>query len=96
MQAEATAGHRRYLNSTYGGQYQTLRAHLGEGDYSDPTLAERTLGDYLDPHRPGSTMQLCNAAARDVGQPVDTWPYARLVRLVATIQREAQQRQAQQ
>jgi len=71
-------------------------AWAGEGDYAEPGPHERTVADYVSPHRAGSATTICNAAAREVaGEDVTAWPWPRLVQFVAGLRREAQQRREQ-
>jgi len=61
---------------------------LGSDAYADPSVAERTLGDYLHPRRPGSVTILVNAVSREIGADAAPWSFYRLVTFVAGLERE--------
>lgn len=83
---------RRYAGSELGDEYQTVLAWGGEGDHSMPGMAARTLGDVVDPGRPGSVQAVVNATTRQVGVDTAAWPWGRLVGMYGMLEREAQAR----
>lgn len=88
MLGETRAGLRRWTGTPQGDSYQTLLAHLGEGDYADPSPHERLLGDLVDPTRTGGVMAVANAASREVRVDAAAWPLDRLLGMVAAIEAE--------
>lgn len=90
--AETRAGLRRYAGTDIGEAYQSAGAHFGTGDFSDPNPIQRTLGDYVDPTRPGSVRWVVNAVSREVGADAKDWDVARLVEMVGQIARERRAR----
>lgn len=75
-----------------GERYARALAHFGEGDYSDPGMHERTLGDLLHPARPGRVVDVVNRVSMEVGGDVAEWRLVRVVSLFASLQREARER----
>lgn len=91
---EARAGIRRWPETDIGEQYSRVVAHVGEGVYEPPGVAGRTLGDMVDPTRPGRVTDLVNAVSRELGSDAKGWRYDRLVSMGAQLEREAQERDA--
>lgn len=85
---EARAGLRRHTGAPRGEHYQELLAHLGEGDHADPKPFERTLGDLIDPTRPGRVMDICNAVTRKAKMDAAEWRVDRILSMVATLQND--------
>ena len=90
---ECREGLRRYPGTTAGDNYQAAIAHGGEGDFREPSVAERTIGDLLDPRRPGRVVDLVNAAARETGLRVEGWRVDRLLSMVSGLEAEARERE---
>lgn len=89
---ECRAGQRRYAGTQRGESYQTHLAFLGEGDHADLSVYERTLGDLVDPTRPGRFIDVVNTVTRDAGLDAKDWGVQRLLSMVVNIEREANQR----
>ena len=83
---EVRAGHRRFVDTDHGDNYQTILAHLGEGEYEDPAIYERTLTDLITPTRPGTTTQVVNAVSSEISADAAAWRLQRLLSMVATIE----------
>lgn len=83
---ECRAGLRRHAGTDLGDQYQKVLAHGGEGDYSEPSLWERTLGDILSPTRPGRMVDVVNVVTRETGIDAETWRYDRLLSMLAQVE----------
>jgi len=90
---EVRAGHRQHVGTDRGDQFQKIMAHGGEGDYSDPSVYQRTLGDLIDPTRSGGFMQIVNAVTREVGSDVSEWPLNRLLNMVGGMEQTQSPRQ---
>lgn len=86
---------RRHAGVDLGERYQMVLAFGGEGDHGMPDLWERTLGDVLDPLRPGGGMAVVNEVSRDVGRDVAGWRWDRVLGLYASMVREARERARQ-
>lgn len=91
LNREARAGQRRYSGLDRAEHYQRLGANLGEGDFSDVSTYQRTLGDLVDPRRPGRMIDVINTVSRDVGDDCKEWSVARLLSMVINIEQEQQQ-----
>lgn len=82
---------RRYPNTEPGENFGRVLAHIGDGDdYADPTVMERTLGDYLDPTRTGCLTDIVNRVSQVVGADVQEWRVDRLLRMVAGVEQSRQ------
>jgi hypothetical protein len=95
LHREIRTGQRRYVGTDRGERYATAIAFHGEGEYADPRTHERTLGDLLHPARPGRTVSVVNAAAREVATDPAAWTLDRLLDLYATLEAEARERRAE-
>jgi hypothetical protein len=93
--AECRAGLRRWAGTDYGDRYGRLLSHVGDPSHADPSVGERSLGDYLDPSRPGGATALVNAASRECGTDAAAWRWARLVTFVASLERERREQSQQ-
>lgn len=82
-----------YAGSERGERYMTILAHGGEGDHGTPGVWERTIGDLIDPSRPGSIMAVVNSVSREVGRDVQGWRVDRLVSMYAGLVQESRERQ---
>jgi hypothetical protein len=91
---ECRAGLRRYTGADHAEHYQRILAFDGEGSWEEPDTYERTLGDLIDPTRPGRMQDVVNAVSRDVGTDTAEWGVARLLSALVPIRQEAEQRQA--
>ena len=61
---------------------------------TDPGPGERSVGDVIDPFRPGQATDTVNAVSRGMGMDVAGWSWDRIVSMAATLQHEARQRDA--
>jgi len=84
---------RRWPGTDLGDRYGRLIATAGSPDHADPTSTERTLGDLVDPTRPGGIMPIVNSASREVGRDVASWSMQRIWGLYAQIEAEARERE---
>jgi len=73
-----------------------LIAKAGSPDHTNPTSADRTLADLIDPTRPGSVMVMVNATSREVGQDVAQWSFMRIWGLYVQLETEAREREREQ
>lgn len=87
MLGECRAGLRRYPNTDVGERYATVIAHVGDPDHADPEVWERTLGDFLDPTRPGNMMDVTNRVSQLLGSDAAEWRVDRLLRMAGAGQR---------
>jgi len=83
---ECRAGLRRYAGTERGEAYQKILAHGGEGDYAEPSIYERTLGDLLSPVRPGRMVDCVNAVTRETGVDAADWRVSRMLSMLAGIE----------
>lgn len=89
---ECREGHRRLAGSDVGTEYRQILAFGAEGDATDPDPWERTVGDLVDPTRTASVIDVVNAVSKAVGDDAAGWSVERLLRMVATLQAEADER----
>lgn len=87
---------RRYSGTQQGEHYRQLLNFGTEQNVTDPKNHERTLGDLLDPLRPGRMTDLVNSVTRETGIDAATWRVDRLLRMVASIEYAAAQQQTTQ
>jgi len=59
-----------------------------DGGIPTPTLAKATVGDLVDPTRPGSPTALVNTASRAMGDDAAAWSVFRLRELVRGLEPE--------
>lgn len=71
-----------------GEQYLQVLAFAGDSVPSEYGVTDRTLGDTVDPYRPGSAMEVVNAVTRAVGSDAAGWSWVRLVAFVSGLERE--------
>lgn len=87
-------GQRWYAGTDPGHQYGNVLAFGTEEASDPPGAAERSIGDLLDPTRPGSVTDLINAVTKETGIDAAGWSVTRLLRMVARLEREAKETQA--
>lgn len=92
LQGEARAGIRWYAGTDLGERYSRVIATYGEGDYSEPATAERTLSDLVSPLRSGRVMDVVNQVSREVGGDVAGWSFDRILSLYGGLEAEARER----
>ena len=56
-----------------------------------PGAAQRTVGDLVDPHRPGGVTELVNAVTNATGQDAAEWSLSRLLQMVGMLESVAAQ-----
>jgi len=71
-----------------------MLAHLGEGDYEPPAAHERTLGDLLDPTRPGRPTDMVNAVSREMRTDVADWRLDRVLSMLRQLDNESAEQRA--
>lgn len=84
----ARAGLRRYAGTDYGDSYGRVLSWAGAPETADPSVSERTVGDYLDPQRPGSATTLVNTVSRVCGVDAAGWTWPRIVNMAAGVEQE--------
>lgn len=92
VNAEVRAGRRRYGETDPGERFANTGWFEGEGDFSPPGVRDRTLGDWLDPTRPGRTVDIVNAVSREVGSDVAGWRFTRTLEFFAAVEQATRQR----
>lgn len=92
LQGECRAGIRWYAGTELGENYSRVIANYGEGDYSEPATAERTVGDLVSPLRSGRAMDVVNQVSREVGSDVGEWSFDRILSLYGGLEAEARER----
>jgi len=79
---------RRYAGTDVADRYQEVLAFQADGSHDPPGVAQRTLGDHLDPSRPDSVEALINAATLRSGIDAADWTYRRVVGMVRQLESE--------
>lgn len=92
LEAEARAGLRWYAGSDVGDQYAKLLSHAVGPDAAAVSLSDRTLGDLVDPTRPGRMLSLVNAVSADIGTDAAGWTVDRLLAYAATLEQRDRER----
>lgn len=82
-------GLRRYSGTELGDQYRRVLAFGADENPGDPRTYERTLGDLLDPLRPGRVVDIVNAVTRETGVDAEGWRIDRLLSMVAGLEADA-------
>lgn len=90
---ELRAGLRRWPGTDVGDEYGRLIAKAGSPDHADPTSAARSLGDLVDPTRPGGVMPVVNSVSRAVGRDVGGWSVRRVWAVYVQLEFEARERE---
>ena len=78
------------------GAYNQQLAFRTESAGWSPGVAERTVGDLVDPYRPGSALEVVNVVSRVLGMDAAAWSWDRLVHLAAGVEREGRGRSSQE
>ena len=90
--AECEAGRRRYAGTDVGDRYGTVLNWGTDRQRGEVSLRERTVGDLVDPYRPGSALEVVNLVTRRVGLDAAGWNVDRLVSMADGVMREARGR----
>lgn len=64
-------------------------ANEGEGDFSEPRVAQRLLGDFLHPGRPATPTHVVNTVSAEVGADVAGWRFERVLSFYGGLERRA-------
>lgn len=92
LQGECRAGVRWYAGTELAGRYSRVIANYGEGDYSEPPTAERSVSDLVSPLRSGRAVDVVNQVSREVGGDVAGWSFDRILSLYGGLEAEARER----
>lgn len=90
IEAEARAGLRWYAGTDHGDAYARLLSHAVGPDAAAVEVADRSLGDYLTPTRPGRILHLVNAVSADLGTDAADWSVERILSYAAELDRREQ------
>ena len=89
---ECEAGRRRYAGTDVGDRYGTVLNWGTDRQRGEVSLRERTVGDLVDPYRPGSALEVVNLVTRRVGLDAAEWSADRLLSMADGVMREARAR----
>lgn len=84
------AGLRWYVGTDPGNNYRAILAHGTEHAPEDPGVYRRSVGDYLDPTRPGRVIDLVNAVTLETGIDAERWRWDRIVSMVAGLEQRGE------
>ena len=82
---------RQFEGTELGDEYRRQLAFRADGDISDVSAYQRTLGDLLDPARPGRIVDVVNAVTRHSGIDAGEWPINRVWSMLESIEVQAAQ-----
>ena len=75
-----------------GDRYGTVLNWGTDRQRGEVSLRERTVGDLIDPYRPGSALEVVNLVTRRVGLDAAGWSADRLLSMADGVMREARAR----